>query len=207
MRVPKEKRERSLGLALQVKGARSAGPKAAIVRKPYPPGMHGQKKARGMKAMSDFGRQIKEKLKCKVSYGIDDAALRQIFRRAVKKSGSTAANLMELLEGRLDNVIYRLRFAPSRGMARQLITQGHIMVNKKRVRSPGYQVSLKDIVSIRPESAGKGPFRELAASLEKLETAPWLKLDLQKMEGHVIGKPENPAAPFEINLLVESFSK
>jgi small subunit ribosomal protein S4 len=205
MRIPKEKRERQLGVRLQLKGARSAGPKAAFVRKPYKPGVHGPKGSR--KALSDFGRQIMEKQKCKVLYGIDERTLRRIFGDAYKKTGSTNLNIIQLLESRVDSALFRMGFAPSRAAGRQLVRQGHILVNKKRVRAPGYVLRVNDIVSIRPESATKGPFKTLKETLEKYEAPAWLKLDLDKMEGRVISTPEDATSPFEVNLVVESFSK
>lgn len=201
----KEKKERSLGVGLQVKASRSSSNKAAIVRRPYPPGQHGQTKRMGN--LSDFGIQLKEKQKCKVVYGIDDKALRLAFEKALRMSGSTATRLIELLESRIDNVIFRLGIAGSRAMARKIVLDGHILVNKRRVTSPGYVVKKKDIISIRPESAGRGVFRDLKETLSKVEIPAWLNLDLQKMEGHVVGTPEGVNPPFEVNLLVESFSK
>jgi small subunit ribosomal protein S4 len=181
------------------------GPKAAFVRKPYKPGVHGPKGSR--KALSDFGRQIMEKQKCKVLYGIDERTLRRIFGDAYKKTGSTNLNIIQLLESRIDSVLFRMGFAPSRAAGRQLVRQGHILVNKKRVRAPGYVLRVNDIVSIRPESATKGPFKTLKETLEKYEAPAWLKLDLDKMEGRVISTPEDATSPFEVNLVVESFSK
>jgi small subunit ribosomal protein S4 len=203
---PKEKKERALGVQLQLKAERGNTPKSATVRKPYPPGQHGNSRKRP-KALSDFGRQLREKQKCKVSYGIDERNLRQIFARALKLQGSTSARLMQLLEGRLDNVIFRMGVAGSRAMARQLVTQGHVVVNQKRVRAPGYQVKVGDIVAIRNESAGNTRFKELKEKLSKYEPVSWLQLEADKLAGRVVGLPENAAAPFEINLLVESFSK
>ena len=109
---PKEKRERALGERLQLKGTRCQSPKCALVRKPYRPGMHGQKRQR--KGLSDFGRQIREKQKFKLSYGLDERSLRHLFEKASLQSGSTAVRLNELLESRLDNVVFRLGIALSR---------------------------------------------------------------------------------------------
>jgi small subunit ribosomal protein S4 len=203
---PKEKRERALGVQLQLKATRGGTPKSAMVRKPYPPGQHGNSRKRP-KALSDFGRQLREKQKCKVSYGIDERNLRQIFARALKLQGSTSLRLLQLLEGRLDNVVYRLGFGGSRAMARQFVTQGHITVNKKRVRAPGYQVKVGDVVAIREESAGKTAFKMVKERLEKYEPVSWLELEADKLTGKVVGLPEEASAPFEVNLLVESFSK
>jgi small subunit ribosomal protein S4 len=202
---PKEKRERALGERLQLKGTRCNSPKCAMVRKPYRPGQHGKTGRR--RNISDYGRQIQEKQKFKLTYGLDERNLRQVFERAVKRSGSTAANLVSLLESRIDNVVYRLGFAPSRLAARQLVLHGHIFVNGKRTRSPGYAVRVKDVVAIRPESREFASFRTLKESLKGTEVPAWLALDAAKLEGRVVGTPENPESPFEANLLVESFSK
>ncbi len=202
---PKEKRERSLGEHLHVKGERCNGPKCAAVRKPYRPGPHGKDGRRKMP--SDFGRQIAEKQKFKVVYGLHEKTLRRLFAIASESAAGTDKKLLELLERRLDNVLYRLGWAPSRGAARQMGTQGHILVNGKRTRSPGYLVDLKDTVTVRAESKSKGAFKELPKELEKKETPKWLSLDPAILEGKVVGLPSSEEPPFEISLLVESFSK
>lgn len=203
---PKEKKERALGVQLGVKGERCASPKCAAVRKPYPPGMHGKGSKRGRKkAPSDFGRQLKEKQKFKVSYGVSERGLRRLFGEATKSKGATATKLWELLERRLDNVVYRMGFAPSRGAASQAIGHGHIVVNGDRVRSPGFQVSLGDKISIREVSRSKHQFGSLPESLAKYEPPVWISVDPSRLEGEVKALPEGEI-PFEINLLVESFS-
>lgn len=201
---PKEKKERALGERLQLKGERCKSPKCAMIRKPYRPGMHGKKRRR---ALSDFGRQLQEKQKFKISYNLNEGNLRQLFNKAAKKTGSVADRLLELLESRLDNVVFRLGFAPSRAMARQLLIHGHITVNGRRVRAPGYEVKPDDVIAIRKESADKIPFKELRESLKKYELPSWLYLDIDKLEGKVLSRPKDMTLPFEINLLVESFSK
>ncbi len=205
LRGPKEKKERALGVSLQLKGSRCLGPKCALVRKPYKPGAHGQSRRR--RNLSDFGRQIQEKQKCKLSYGINERALRQVFQRAFKKSGSTTANILSGLESRLDNVVFRLGLAPSRSAARQLVLHGHIMVNAKKVYSPGYALKVGDTISIRPESSARGQFKDLKENLREKEVPSWLQLDVDKMEGRMVSAPEGMEPPFEVNLLVESFSK
>ena len=203
IRGPKEKKERALGQALQLKGKRCASPKCALVRRPYRPGQHGKSRQR---ALSDFGRQIREKQKFKLSYGLDERNLRELVHRAEKKSGSTVTRILELLERRLDNVVFRLGFAPSRAAARQLVVHGHIFVNKKRVRSPGYEVRAQDVISIRKESLEHVNFKDLKEALKKYDVPSWLQLDPEKLEGRVLSNEPNTVAPFEINLLVESFS-
>lgn len=202
---PKEKRERALGEHLHLKGDRCLSPKCAVVRKPYPPGMHGPRGRR--KSPSEFGLQIREKQKFKLSYGINEQNLRRLFKDAERKSGSTAEKLIELLERRLDNVVFRLGLARSRGGARQLIGHGHIFVNQRKVRATGFQVKQGDVISIRPESESKSAFSTLRETLKEYDPPSWLHLDKDKLEGRVLSPPQDLTPPFEVNLLVESFSK
>src|SRR3989344_4091758 len=200
----KEKKERTLGVRLQLKGERCLGPKCVMVRRPSRPGVHGSSYRK--KALSDFGKQIHEKQKFKVSYGLDDRNLRLLFEKASRRTGNTAGALMEFLERRLDNAVFLLGFAPSRSAARQLVVHGHVAVNGKRVRSPGFQLNLKDIVGIRAQSQSKASLAPLTESLKKREVPSWLELSAEKLEGLVKSIPADVESPFEINLLVESFS-
>ncbi len=206
MMGPKEKKERALGERLHLKGTRCDSPKCAAVRRPYPPGVHGKSRRR---TLSDFGRQIKEKQKFKLTYLIDERNLSRIFAEAQKKSGTVGvgAKFLELLERRIDNVVYRLGLAPSRLMGRQLVLHGHVFINGKRTRSPGFEVKANDVITIRKESMGKGPFRDIAEKMKTYELPSWLTLDAEKLEGRVKALPENTEMPFEISLLVEAFSK
>jgi len=167
--------------------------------------MHGKKRQK--KGISDFGRQLREKQKFKVSYGLGERSLRRIFEEALRKPGSVALRLVELLEGRLDNVVFRLGLALSRSMARQLISHGHILVNQKRVRSAGFEVKIGDIISIREISLGKSAFQNAKDLLKSYEPPSWLHVDKEKLEGRVLAQPEDSAMPFEVNALVELFSK
>lgn len=205
LRGPKEKKERSLGEHLHLKGDRCNSPKCAAIRKPYPPGMHGQNKRR--KAMSDFGKQLFEKQKFKVTYGVDERGIKKLFEAARKGEGETSSRLLGLLESRLDNIIYRLGFAKSRYMARQMVVHGHFTVNGRKVKSPGYQVKMNDIISIRKESRANANFNGLKEYWKSYELPSWLALDYDKEEGRVISLPDTSKVPFEISLLVESFSK
>lgn len=203
---PKEKKERALGERLGLKGDRCASPKCAAVRKPYKPGMHGNSKKRRA-ALSEFGRQLKEKQKFKVSYGLDERNLWNLFLRAKKAKGSTADGLLALFERRLDNVVFRLGIAPSRGAARQLIVHGHISVNHRRVRSPNFSLKVGDTVSLTAGSEANAAFTKRKEILAKYEPPAWLHLDGEKVEGRVLALPQNETPPFDINLLVESFNK
>ena len=191
-----------------MKGERCSSPKCAAVRKPYRPGAHGQSRRR-RGALSEFGRQLKEKQKFKVSYGLDERNLKQIFLFARKSKGSVADKLLELLERRLDNAVFRLGLAPGRGFARQLIVHGHIMVNNRRVRSPSYYLKPGDTVSIKTGSEAKVMLIQRKEILSKSKHEPplWLELDKEKLEGKVLSLPRETKPPFDVNLLVESFSK
>jgi small subunit ribosomal protein S4 len=202
---PKERIERALGLPLGLKGDRAGSPKSALIRKPYKPGVHGPKGR--PKPLSEFGLQIREKRKFKITYGVDDRGLKRIFEDATVAKGATGAKMIEFLERRLDNVVYRLGFAPTRGAARQLVSHGHIVVNKKRVTSPGFSVKKGEVIGVRVGSETKGAFKKQAEILKKWDPPSWLSLDPAKMEGTVLEAPTAPEIPFEINLLVESFSK
>jgi small subunit ribosomal protein S4 len=202
---PKEKLERALGGPLGLKGDRAMSPKSALIRKPYKPGVHGPKGR--PRALSEFGLQIKEKRKFKLTYGVDERGLKRVFGMATVAKGATGAKMIEFLERRLDNVIYRLGFAPTRGAARQLISHGHIVVNKKRVTSPGYSVRKGDVVAVRAGSETTGAIAKRREILAKWDPPAWLSLHPEKLEGTVLEAPTAPEIPFEINLLVESFSK
>jgi|SRR3989344_1092558 len=205
MRGPKEKKERRIGERLNLKADRCQSPKCAMVRKPYQPGAHGPTGRR--RALSEFGVQLREKQKVKISYGLDERNLKQLFANAQKTKGSSASKLVELLERRLDNVLTRLGIAPSRNMARQLVTHGHVLVNKKKVRSPGFCTKSGDIISIKPGSESKLFLGKRKEMLMKYEPPAWLHLDAGKLEGRVLSLPQESSIPFEANLLIESFSK
>ena len=202
---PKEKRERALGMHLGLKGERSMSPKSALVRKPYKPGVHGPNGRQ--RALSEFGLQLREKSKFKLTYGVDENNLRRLYGIAQKTKGSTGAKLLELLERRLDNVVYRLGFAPSRLAARQIVLHGHIAVNGKKVTSPGFIVKKGDAIAIRGGSTAKAHIAKRREILKQYDVPAWLVLNADKMEGQVLSAPSDLNPPFEINLLVESFSK
>ena len=202
---PKEKRERALGIRLGLKGERSMSPKSAMVRKPYKPGVHGPHGR--MRALSEFGLQIREKSKFKLAYGVDDRYLRRLFAVAQAAQGALGAKMMELLERRIDNVVFRLGFTPTRLAARQLVLHGHIAVGGRKVTSPGYVLKVGDKVSVREGHGAKGHIAKQKEFLKKYDAPAWLRLDPEKLEGEMLSLPQNVEMPFEINLLVESFSK
>lgn len=205
MTGPKEKHERALGTRLGLKGDRALSPKSSMIRKPYRPGVHGPKSR--PRALSEFGLQLREKSKFKISYGVDDRNLRRLFGIASAAKGANGAKIMELLERRIDNVVFRLGFAPSRGAARQLVSHGHITVNGKKVTSPGFSVRVKDVIGVRVASAAQSAFASRKELLAKFDAPAWLELDAAKLTGTVLSLPSNTESPYEINLLVEAFNK
>ena len=202
---PKEKRERALGMSLGLKGERGMSPKSALMRKPYRPGVHGPKSR--PRTLSEFGLQLREKSKFKLAYGVDERNLRRLFGIAAAERGANGAKLIELLERRLDNVVYRLGLAPTRLAARQLVLQGHITVKGRKVVSPGYEVSVGEHIAVREESKKKGAIMGRKEVLAKYDAPVWLRFDAEKLEGEVLSLPIDIELPFEVGLLVESFSK
>ena len=203
LRGPKEKKERALGEKLFLKGERCLSPKCAVVRRPYRPGAHGRDRRR---ALSEFGQQLQEKQKIRLTYGLKEAQFRRFFKGALKKGGESNI-ILEKLERRLDNVIFRLGFAVSRSIARQTVSHSHILVNNKIVNIPSYEVKIGDIITIKPTSKNLPLFKELSAQLKKYEPPSWLALDKEKLEAKVVSLPSNIQTPFNINLVVEYYSR
>jgi small subunit ribosomal protein S4 len=195
----KEKKERALGVKLFLKAERCNSPKCALVRKPYPPGMHGQGSRR---ILSDYGRQLKEKQKLQVVYGLNNKQVSNLFKNF------KLDEIPLILERRLDKVVYNLGFAKSLRIGRQLVLHGHILVNGKKVTIPSYLASKGDKISIRPESMNKKVFSDLKDLLKQKEVPLWLKLDVEKMVGEVIAlPPKGERLPFDISLVAEFYSR
>jgi small subunit ribosomal protein S4 len=194
------------GMKLFLKGDRCVGPKCSFDRQGYPPGQHGQSR-RGK--MSTYGLQLREKQKAKRTYGILERQFRRYFQRATRLRGVTGTLLMTLLERRLDNVVYRLGFAPSRSAARQLVRHGHINIDDRRTNIPSYQVDVGQRVTVR-EDARQVP--DVVASLEaqsRRQSLSWLEIDIEKFEGRLLALPSREDIPVQINeqMIVELYSK
>lgn len=205
MKGPKEKKERALGVRLGLKGDRATSPKSALTRKPYKPGAHGP--TGRPKALSEFGLQLREKAKFKIAYGVNENNMKRLFTMATAIKGESGTRLLELLESRLDSVVFLLGWAVSRAAARQLVVQGHITVNKKKVVSPGYQLRKGDVIGVREASRTNKSFTERMEIIKKYDAPSWLRMDADKLEGELLSLPTDINPPFEINLLVDSFSK
>lgn len=204
MKKSAEKQERALGMKLFLKGERCSSPKCAMVRRPNRPGIHGSKRRR---AISEYGEQLLEKQRIRVNYGLREAQLAKIVKNSLKKTGTISETIINELERQLSNVVFRLGLASSRVIARQLINHGHFLVNGKKVTSPSYFVKAGDMISIKPSSQNLLIFKDLLIKIKKYEPPEWLSLDREKLEGKVISLPKNIEIPFDINLVVDYYSK
>ena len=194
-----------MGEKLFLKGERCFSQKCALTRRNYPPGIHGPK---GRKGLSEYGIQLREKQKLKYIYGISETQLRNYFEEVAKKEDKAKA-LLDFLEHRLDNVVYRLGFAKSRRMARQIVNHGHILVNERKVNIPSYQVKKGDVIEIKKTSRKKGLFKDLSIYLKNYEVPSWLSLDKENLKGKVIGEPtiQDIGKQAEVEKVIEFYSR
>jgi small subunit ribosomal protein S4 len=188
---------------LFLKGDRCYTEKCAIKRRAYPPGQHGQLPPK----TSEYGIRLREKQKARRTYGISERQFRGYFEKALKWKGVTGEKLLELLERRLDNVIYRLGFAPSRAQARQLVRHGHIILNDKKVNIPSLMVKTGDIIKIK-----EGISPKIRINLEKTEERKppgWLSLNAASLEGKIESLPERKdiGEPITESMIVEFYSR
>ncbi len=203
---PSCKQCRREGTKLFLKGTKCFTEKCPVERRPYAPGQHGQNAGRRRKT-SEYAKQLREKQKIKRIYGVSERQFRNTFERVATLPGITGHNLLAALESRLDNIVYRMGFAPSRKAARQLIRHRHVEVNQKAVDIPSYQVRPDDIVSMAPGSSAEQVVRDatdLTASV-----APWLQADHDGLTGKILKWPEREEidTPVQESLIVELYSK
>ncbi|MCK4361127.1 MAG: 30S ribosomal protein S4 [Bacteroidales bacterium] len=181
------------------------GPDKSFERKNYPPGQHGNSKRR--RKQSEYGIQLQEKQKAKYTYGILERQFRNTFHKASKKKGITGEILLQLIEARLDNVVYRLGIAPTRSGARQLVSHRHITVNGKVVNIPSYSLKEGDIIGVREKSKS---LETIANSLvSRSNQYSWLEWDNEKLLGKFVNYPQREDIPENIKeqLIVELYSK
>ncbi|MBN2029856.1 30S ribosomal protein S4 [bacterium] len=198
---------RTEGEKLFLKGARCQTVKCAFERKGYPPGQ--QAKARRMKKLSDYGLQLREKQKIKRYYGLLETQFRGTFNRANQKKGITSENLLQMLESRLDNVVFRLGLAPSRNAARQLVRHRHFMVNDHLVDIPSYQLKPGDVIQVREKNRKMEIIHNTMRKIKEGSQLPWLSLDKANLKGKFLEVPNRADIPvtFNENLVVELYSK
>jgi len=201
---PKCKLSRRQGVDLFLKSrARPIESKCQLEK---PPGQHGDSRGR---RQSDYALQLREKQKLRYMYGVLEKQFRNYYKEAAKRKGATGENLLQLLEQRLDNVVYRMGFGSTRSEARQLVSHKAITVNGESVNIPSYQVTPKDVVAVREKSRQQVRIQDSLAIAEQLGLPEWLEVDPKKMEGLFKFAPERSDLPADINesLVVELYSK
>jgi len=191
---------------LFLKGTKCFTEKCPVERRAYPPGSHGQSRRQ---KISEYGVQLREKQKLRRTYGLQETQFHNYFEKALRQSGRTGENLVKLLERRLDNVIYRMGFAPSRKSGRQLIVHGHFMVNKQVVNVPSYLLRSGDIVQVIEQSKKLEIIHAAMKRMKDSSMLPWLNLDKAAMAGTFLNIPERADVPLNANeqLVVELYSK
>jgi small subunit ribosomal protein S4 len=198
------------GEKLFLKGERCFTPKCAFEKRSFAPGQHGRGGQRGrVERVSDYGRQLRAKQRARRVYGILERQFRRYFGLALKHRGMTGFNLLQTLELRLDNVIYRMGFAESRPQARQLVNHGHFHVNETRADIPSMILKVGDKIALRVASASNVYFKELPELAEKRNCAIWLERDLKSISGRVLRTPERSEIDGGLNeqLIVEYYSR
>ncbi len=196
---------RRAGEKLFLKGDRCYTEKCGVERRKYPAGQHGQRRGK----LSDYGIQLREKQNVKAMYGVLERQFRRYFEEAERRKGATGEVLLQLLERRLDNAVFRLGFALNRGQARQLITHGHFMVNGRLVNMPSYSLRPGDAVEVKESS------RTLPSIVDSIEKAVhrgipvWLELDREQMRGKLLHLPSREEIPMPVQeqLVVELYSR
>lgn len=203
---PKCKKCRREGEKLFLKGERCFTPKCSVVKRNYPPGSFGPM---ANVRLSQYGIQLREKQKAKRIYNILEKQLRNYFLKANRKRSQTGEGLIQLLESRLDNVVYRMSFAKSRSQAREMVSHGHILVNGRKVTIPSYLVKEGDLIAFNKSSLKKKGFESISKAIVKDEIPAWIEVDVKNLEGKVIKKPTKDDIGYKIdtNLIVEYYSR
>lgn len=199
------------GEKLYLKGERCFTPKCAVDRRPFPPGQHGRTGSRGSRSgrESDYLRQLRAKQRARRVYGVLERQFRRYYEVALQRRGLTGLNLLQILESRLDNVVYRLGFASNRAQARLLVTHGHFTVNGRRTDVPSMLLKEGDTVAVRDGSRGLEYFKILPDMAEGRTPSSWVDRDLKQLSGSVQRLPERAEIDAFLNeqLIVEYYSR
>jgi small subunit ribosomal protein S4 len=198
---PKAKKARALGEPI-------FGPSRAFEKKKYRPGQHGNSRGR-RRQPSDYKLQLTQKQIAKFTYGVLEKQFRNLFERAQASRGITGEVLLQLLEARLDNVVYRLGLAPTRRAARQLVSHRHIMLNGRLNNVPSTQLRAGDVIAVRGKSQGLEVIRDTVAGKSEVRNYGWLTFSPENMQGTFLAYPDRESIPEKINaqLIVELYSK
>ncbi len=195
-------------MKLFLKGERCLSQKCSFEKRNYAPGMHGKKGAFKRKE-SDFALQLREKQKARRIYGVQERQFRRYFRTALRVKGMTGVTLLQILERRLDNVVYRLGLADSRAQARQLVRHGHFLLNGHNHNIPSYLVEVGDVIEVRGASRANGYFKAALERLGSRSVPDWLEFDSARLAGRVLRLPDRQAVdlPLSEQLIVEYYSR
>jgi small subunit ribosomal protein S4 len=193
------------GGKLYLKGEKCYTAKCPVENRPFPPGQHGQRRTR----LSDYATQLREKQKVRRIYGVLERQFRNYYKQAARIKGSTGENLLQLLEGRLDNIVYRMGFSSSRSESRQLVRHNGISVNGTRVNIPSFQVQPNDVISVNEKTRSQIRVQSAIDLAQQRGIADWIDVDSKKMQGVYKASPERAELPADINehLIVELYSK
>ncbi len=194
------------GVKLYLKGDRCYSGKCAMEEKNYAPGQHGRDQRI---KISEFGLQLREKQKARRIYGVFERQFRRYFKEADRRKGVTGEILLQILESRLDNVVYRMGLARSRNEARQLVKHGHFEVNNRKVDIPSYLTRGGDEIKVREKSKSKAIFRQIYAGGESAQAGDWLEVDFENFRGKVVRMPvrDEIDIPISEHFIVELYSK
>ncbi len=179
----------------------------ALARRPFAPGVHGPT---GRTRQTDYAKQLREKQKAKRIYGLNERQFSNLFEEAVSKQGNSGETMIQLLERRLDNVVYRAGLVKTRAMARQAVSHAHFNVNGKKVNIPSYRVRAGEIITIRDTKKGKGMWKGIEEALQKKESPSWLSVDAKDVSVKVTSIPggtELLQQPFDSKMIVEFYSR
>jgi small subunit ribosomal protein S4 len=193
------------GGKLFLKGEKCFTSKCPVENRPFPPGQHGQRRTR----LSDYALQLREKQKLRRIYGVLESQFRKYYAEAARRRGSTGENLLQLLECRLDNVVYRMGFAASRSEARQLVRHNAVTVNGAKLNIPSAQVSPSDVIAVAEKARNQLRIQSAVEVAQQRGISDWIDVDAKKLEGVFKSRPERSELPPEINeqLVVELYSK
>ena len=194
------------GEKLFLKGSRCYTDKCAITRRAYGPGQHGQKR----KKQSEYGMQLREKQKAKAFYGVLESQFRKYFEEAARSKEITGLKLLQILESRLDNIVYRLGLATSRAQARQIVRHGHITVNGGKVNIPSYLTKVGDVITVKEADRNSEQFKAIVEATENGRPVPtWLEADLENRNGKIVALPTRDEIDLSVqeHLIVELYSK
>lgn len=207
MKRYKSKVERKYGQNLQIKGERSLSQKAGFRRRPYPPGIFGKQKFRHK--LSEYGRQLAEKQKLRISYGLREKQFRNLVKRAIGAGEQTDIILIQLLERRLDSVIIRMGLADSRAQARQIVSHAQVLINGRINNTPSYLVKKGDVISLKKRFQESAFLKNIQPKLKNFTPPEWLSLDKAKLEAKIIKYPEGKDIKTNVDLplVIEYYSR